>query len=397
MSLDGLRRYQRQGKNAYFDPIRAFLVEAKPEETVRQAFLQRLLGEYGVPDSALAVEYMLTKGGSTSRRRADIVVSGALGPLMVVECKEPGTPLHDGVFEQARVYADELGCSYIALTNGTRLDAFHRVADRWEGIAFPSFAMMHAPLRLKYREPPSREFSPLTSKQLNDLEFLTTHDRKLGQDWSYCVIGEDTPQELWTPIYSLYAAVFHRPQVTSALPYEKDGFRVEEYLGLHFLEYGNYSGGKFPGLYASFRVKDVNNDDQIYRVGFFSTMHTENHPTWGNRKGTSGIHVAIDDFDRTPHMSLELSLDTCLTQHRGRSDVVHDGKITVGRLGAAKRDRLIAFVAKDAPHLVRDSSVVLGSFPSGRPLAFADVSQLVFNLLHYAEIRDRFRAEYRRS
>ena len=124
-------------------------------------------------------------------------------------------------------------------------------------------------------------------------------------------------------------------------------------------------------------MRDAEGDDQIYRIGFLSSLHTENHAPWGNRKGTSGIHVAIDDFDQTPHMSLELSLDTCLTLGSRDFHVVHDGKITVGRPGGAKRDLLITCVAEQAPHLVRDGTVFLGSFATGRVLTFADVDQFV--------------------
>jgi hypothetical protein len=170
---------------------------------------------------------------------------------------------------------------------------------------------------------------------------------------------------------------------------------VEEYLGIYFTEYGNYSGGTFPGLYSAFRVKDPSGDDQIYKIGFFSTLHTENHPVWGNRKGTSGIHVAIDDFDRAPHMSLELSLDACLKPNASGMDILHDGRITVGRLGAAKRQLLLAYVAERAPYLVRGRSVALGAVDGGVVLTFANIRELVFNLLHYAEIRDRFRANYK--
>jgi hypothetical protein len=94
-------------------------------------------------------------------------------------------------------------------------------------------------------------------------------------------------------------------------------------------------------------------------------------------------------------MSLELSLDTCLTKHAGRFEIVHDGKITVGRLGAAKRELLVSYVAERAPHLVRGKSIMLGSFAARQLLTFADVSNIAFNLLHYAEIRDRFRVDYR--
>ena len=95
-------------------------------------------------------------------------------------------------------------------------------------------------------------------------------------------------------------------------------------------------------------------------------------------------------------MSIELSLDTCMTTHSGTFDVVHDGKITIGRLGAARRNLLVDYVAERAPHLVRDGAVALGSFSAGKALTFVDVRDFVFNLLLYAEIRDRFRIEHKK-
>ncbi len=59
-----LTEYRRSGKVAYLDPIRGFLIQAKPEERVRQEFLRRLMREYAVPHSALAVEYPLRRSGS---------------------------------------------------------------------------------------------------------------------------------------------------------------------------------------------------------------------------------------------------------------------------------------------------------------------------------------------
>jgi hypothetical protein len=392
-----LKRYKRNGKVAYLDPIRAFLVEARPEETVRQHFLHRLVHEYGVPERSIAVEYPVRKGGGSSKRRVDILIMGGVGrPLLVVECKEPGTLLHGGVRDQASSYADELGCPYFSLTNGAAPETFHRVAGKWKRLAhFPSFKAMQSQLGLRYEEPPSRTFPPLSIDELQDLDLIADHDAALLNNWGYCVLGDDTPQDLWTPIYCLYNAIYHqvKPQ---AFPRMKAGdFRLEEYLGLYFTEYGNFSGGKFPGLYASFRVVDASGDDQIYKLAFSATAHTENDPKYGNRKGTSGIHVAIDDFDNAPHMSLEMSLDTCLKVRSRGFDVVHDGKITVGQLGAARRDLLIEFVAQRAPDLVRDGAIALGSFPEGRALEFVDVKGFVFNLLRYADIRDRFRIQHK--
>jgi Type I restriction enzyme R protein N terminus (HSDR_N) len=378
-----LKHYRRNGKIAYFDPIRAFLVEAKPEEKVRQEFLQLLMDHYGVPEGAIAVEYPLRRSGCASRGRVDILVSGVNGPLMVIECKEPGTRLHDRVLEQACRYAEELSCPHIALTNGTELETFHWNEGSWRRLAqFPVFDELHSLSGHRYEQPRSRDFEQFTIEQLEDYDAISEHENRLGDEWGYRVLGQDTPERLWTPIYSVYDALFHQPDIGLLLPQERGGFRVEEYLGLHFTEYGNYAGGRFPGLYSCFRVVDHLGDDQIYKLGFFGCAHTENDPTFGNRRGTSGIHVAIDDFDKAPRMSLELALDACMTRRATGFDIIHDGKITVGRLGAAKRELLLSYVVAYAPHLVRGRSVVLGSVPAGRVLTFADISEVVFNLLH---------------
>jgi hypothetical protein len=371
------------------------LVEMTPEEAVRQGFVQRLLGRYDIPRASIRVEYMLGKAGGSSRRRADIVVMSGKTPLLVVECKRP-SPLHDGVFEQARGYADELGCNFVALISDGDPEVHHRVGGSWKLVrGFPSFEAMHTERKLVHVEPPSRYRQPFTAKELRDHAVLERHEQLLSDEWSYYVLGDDTPRQLWTPIYGLYNAVFHRRPEAWGIAPRRDAPGVQEHLGLHFREYGNYSGGKFPGLYAAFRVRDARGDDQIHRIGFFSCAHTENDPVFGNRKGTSGVHVAIDDFNATPHMSLELSLDTCIRRRAKGFEVVHDGKITVGRLGAAKRSDLLEYVANRAPRLVRDDVVHLGAFHDDAAPQLEDVKAFVFNLLEYAELRDEFRVKHK--
>ena len=188
-----LKTYRRNGKLAYLDPIRAFLIEAKPEETVRQTLLVQLMSAHGVPMHAIAVEFPMTKGGGTSRRRADVVVRAADGRmLLVIECKEPTTPLHDGVLEQARAYAEELQSRFFAMTNGAVTEAYEWHANRWHRLAaFPSFDQLHQGGPLPRREPDRRSFPPLTDRQLGDHEFLSTHDGRLADQWGYIVIGQD--------------------------------------------------------------------------------------------------------------------------------------------------------------------------------------------------------------
>ena len=54
-------------------PVRNKDILAKPEEAVRQLWIQRLTKHYGYPLKRLAVEYPITFGRDTSKR-ADIVI-----------------------------------------------------------------------------------------------------------------------------------------------------------------------------------------------------------------------------------------------------------------------------------------------------------------------------------
>ena len=158
-----LTTYSRKGKLAYLDPVRAVLVEAKPEEAVRQEFILRLLTEFRVPLDAISVEYPLVRSGVTSRRRADILIEASSGPLMVVECKEPGTPLHDGVRDQALSYANELHCPYVGLTNGGKTEAYFLGGGGLRQLqVFPTFDQLRRMRGLQYRALRSREFVPST-------------------------------------------------------------------------------------------------------------------------------------------------------------------------------------------------------------------------------------------
>src|SRR5690606_23840848 len=86
--------YLRGAVSCYLDRCRGYLVNATPEEAVRQDALDWLIDEMSVPESLVRSEFNQKKRGAHGR--ADIIV---LGPgasdyeghaLMVVECKRPG-------------------------------------------------------------------------------------------------------------------------------------------------------------------------------------------------------------------------------------------------------------------------------------------------------------------
>lgn len=100
-----------------FDPVRRKWVALTPEEWVRQHFINHLVHDLGCPASLIAVERALTLNGLA--KRADIVVHAPTGvPLLLVECKAPGVPLSQAVFEQAARYNSVFKVRYLIVTNG---------------------------------------------------------------------------------------------------------------------------------------------------------------------------------------------------------------------------------------------------------------------------------------
>jgi TPR repeat protein len=392
-----LKEYSRNAKSAYYDPIRGILILKTPEETVRQEFLYMLQNKYQVPLDAIEVEYPLSKHTGESRKRADIIIFSDQKPIMVIECKDSYTPLLDDVFKQCRHYADHLGCKLLAITNGDYTKAYHNLNNDWREMeAFPSFNQMLQPYKIKYMPNEDRGIEPLTYDQICDTRFLCRFNDKLWEDNNFAILGVDTPEDLWPHIANLFNAVFTSNKIRSQFPCKYQDINIAEFIGYKYTQYGNAAGGQYPGLYAGFRIVDSDRNDQIYRIGFFATGHHENNPIYGNRKGTSGIYVAIDNFDMSPHFSLELSFDTYMHVTGNSFSVNHNGRITVGKLGAAKRDLMINYVKKYAPYLIgNDEHVHLGLFQTGKLLGFDDVKDFLFRLIKYAEIRDKFRAEYK--
>jgi hypothetical protein len=396
-AVKNLKEYSRNGQKAYLDPIRDFLVLKSPEETVRQKLLFMLQNKYKVPPHAIQPEYPLKKYTGQSKKRADIVIFSNQTPIMVIECKDEDTPLLDDVFDQCRHYADYLGCILLAITNGFDTKAYHNLNNKWQEITkFPSFDEMLQPYGLEYLPEEERRIDPLTYEQVCDVSFLRNFNDELWDYHRFCLFGEDTPDNLRPHIANLFQAVFASKNIRSHVPLTFYDTTIAEFRGTKYTTYSNASGGEFDGLYQGFRVVDSDENDQIYRIGFFGSLHAENDPKYGNLKGKSQIHVAIDNFDMSPHPSLILAFDKYMNVGSNSFSVNHDGRITVGNLGAAKRDLMIKYVKKHAPYLMGDNEHVhLGTFQTGKLLGFDDVKEFLSRIIKYAEIRDKFRMEYK--
>lgn len=109
--------------------IRKILVEATPEERVRQHFLAGMIESLGYPTSLITVEQELKQiphlrlcDSDIPRRRADVICYGKgihptepLAPLLLLECK--AIPLNTKVINQVLGYNYFVGARFIAVGN----------------------------------------------------------------------------------------------------------------------------------------------------------------------------------------------------------------------------------------------------------------------------------------
>ena len=106
---------EERGQLYLWDIPRAKWLVHTPEEWVRQhcaAFLVAL---------GYSKNWMSSEAGLTAvfrKKRTDLVVYQDAKPHLLVECKAPSVKLSMATFEQAQTYNQELGASFIWLTNG---------------------------------------------------------------------------------------------------------------------------------------------------------------------------------------------------------------------------------------------------------------------------------------
>ena len=99
---------------------------AKPEEIVRQLYLQKLMEEYGYARDRIALEKRVYFGSTVHEKAADIVVweKGTTDtPYIIVECKKPKRK--DGL-EQLKSYCNAEGSPIGVWTNGGETIYLHR-------------------------------------------------------------------------------------------------------------------------------------------------------------------------------------------------------------------------------------------------------------------------------
>lgn len=106
-----------RGRKFIFDEIRRKYVALTPEEWIRQNFVRYLVSEKSFPAALITVEQQFEYNRMV--KRADILVYNRSGkPVMIIECKSPGTKINQQTFNQIALYNLRFNVPFLAVTNG---------------------------------------------------------------------------------------------------------------------------------------------------------------------------------------------------------------------------------------------------------------------------------------
>lgn len=384
------KRYYRNNKKCIFDLIREIFVLETPEEIVRQKFIHYLIDDLKVPKNKIEVEVPMCHFKKGARGRADIVVygeetDGTNIPIFIVECKAPNIPLTDDVWNQVERYDDILLAGFIVITNGN-----YTYASLWDNDDEQYYLVENIPkyndiiegndfkiIENNYEKWKRPKFNELLSKENINYFF------ELG--W----IGQDTKKELYPLILNL--ASFLQDETIQIKSINKKGINIID-SGHRYTCFGNAGGGTWAGDYRYFILEDNCGNNQILSMSIFGSLKCSNDPVFGNRKGNTVLVVAIDDFEKK-HNSLQLNIDRYTCIDRNKYTIWHDGTLTIGKNGAAKRKDVIDYIKSVDPTMVINERIILGSFDCSKEINWNQQStkDFIINTIKYAVLRDEFR------
>lgn len=382
--------YTRNGHACYLCHARKKLIITTPEEEVRQAFINFLLHEVGVPAHCIKAEVPMSEFKKGASGRADIIIYNAnearhSQPVAIVECKEPKQPLIDHHFSQVRRYEDIVGAGLVMVTNGHEVVTHMNVNGAFQELEkVPTYRQMLNPTKHKLKLSPElppyvRESHKKVSGKLIKKNYV-----------DYGFIGEDTPPALYSFLVNLIG--FFENDQELAPGFAARGIRSIKDQGVRYTSFGNAAGGSWPGQYRYFIVNH-NDEDHIVSMNVTAKSKLVDDPMFGNTRGFTMLGVAVDDFEKS-HLSLELALDRFTDVVGETYTIWHNGTLTNGKKGAVKRQEVVDFVAEHAPDLVnKENKIVLGKLENSEWITWEqpNTRQFVKNLIRYALLRDAFR------
>lgn len=374
------KEYLRKGKPCIVDKVNHCLRPATPEEDVRQKTLDFLNDVMNVPYSSMKTEEHLSHYKKGLRKRMDIVIdvlnNDKKVSRMLVECKAEDVTLVDYVYNQALEYSELANIPLFMITNGLNAEIYLRDEEKIEYIDyFPDYNDLLKFDNIKSKEIPPFKFNRPSYNSLYNKERI-----KWEQDRCWYV-DENTDENLIPIIINIAHAFLDENSKITNLNLSNRYHLVED-KGIRYTEFGNASGGGYPGYYRYLLIAD--DEDNVQLISF-SVAACDN--------GRSLLIVAVDDLNKH-HNSIQLSLNHYTKQNNNKLTIFHNGTMAVGRIGAAKRERVLNYILKNTSLDMYDQkNIYLGEIDVSELIYFnnPDFKELITNLIEYALARDDLR------
>jgi hypothetical protein len=368
-----IHKPKRQIDKAYLCAVRKRLIPATPEEEVRQSIINYLLNEKGYPIESLSVEKPLIHfpDGKGKAGRVDIVISDEEeNTLCIIECKEPNEHYTDNVIDQILKYDEVVNAESLCIAIGNQFIFLLKEEDKLLKLTeFPSYKTLIENGQVEYFLQEDMLFEKFTFREpipREEIDFLIENG----------VIGESTPSEYHPFLVNLYNFFIDRDDVLEPTHSIED-------LGIKLTKYGNAGGGQFVGEYRAFLDLP---SKAIISFALSSASKGDGFPSY------TSLMLAVD-VKGSFHLSLELNIEKYVLIMGNCAEVLHDGRITVGKLGAAKRTDLLSFISNRKPELIKDDRIFLGKFDFDKEIRSeqSETKEFIERCIQYALLRDEFR------
>lgn len=372
MVVKVIAKHTKNGKSALWDPVRCCLVQAKPEEVVRQEIVKKLLEDWKIPKERIRVEESLAHSQKGRLLRADIIIRHPTESRnwILFEIKSPEVFINDDTYNQAAERYRDFGCEYICLTNGK--------IEEWYKAKGAGFKPIVSPKNLAGLVKSKVEFLRIEWFPRPTLAECLNGSRK---DSGY--LGEDSPQILLPFVVNLQG-LLELPHRISPDNFSENGVEIIR-DGIRNTNFRNASGEGYAGYYRYFLLRFPDNEETVVSLGIFPTLKCSADSKHGKRNSVTALVVAVDDFDKAPHTVLQLRLDDNLVITSDSWKLSHDGRIS-----SRKTADLLEFCRKRVPDLVRGEKIFLGELPKDKLFVWENSGNLILNIIRYAIARHQF-------
>ena len=372
-----LNKY-KPSSTSYFDPVRKYFVQKTPEEAIRQKTIKFLEEYLGIPLNRLRVEESMAHVKLRAKGRADIVVyrdDNKNHPLMVIECKAPEIDIScEEVREQAERYRNILKADYIMLINGVQIIIYKYDSNQYlELDDIPTYEdLLESKISFK-------KSIPLTSYNYEEVM-----SRQLQKKFEKIYLGCETPNQVKGFALNFLNLIMLKTIDSSSI---LENIGVFEDKGIGKTRFGNSAGYNYQLKTRLFIAKDNRKKDQILGISLYGNYNTQ-------------LNVSITNSERRHH-SLQLDMDKfCKYDYRTDKIVItHNGTLSTGRGGSISKFTVINYIKNNAPELICDEEIHLGTLDNSRLLEwdYYDVQSFVKNLFQYAILRDEIRKKFKRK